>query len=373
VKIIKTTSFFSLSTSHFFAFAFLLSIALCAPAMIYAQSKIIPKVKVSKKQDKAERPSPPKKPLQIKDRYRRPASTSGPEKARDSYKPPRSMKTSQGGVDIYQPPKTLQRPSIIKDQYQRPPSKRVRFNNQADEDNHLSVPNAEEGGSVEPLSFWQRLFARKKATVYPGSQKYDPAGPPEGLLHGGGIKYKPTDHEKISKNQHQHQGNILRAPPKQVEKQFGYKAEFMANYQGWIRVPKPVKQEAQKMALSAELQGAGMYKIKKEKDKAPEYTSFHEQIKMPRLKARTRHFEKLSEKVHQYEGDLRIRKPEKEMHPSVYYLKSKTKNSYEQKEKYRRWRLTLSHIFSKQEQPKHATEKPRKPRYDKDESDIWYY
>jgi len=309
----------------------------------------------------------------IKNRYRRPASTSGPEKASDSYKPPRSMKTSQGGVDDYQPPATLQKPSRIRDQYQRPPSKRVRFHNQPGNDKHLIAPNAEEGGMIEPLSFWQRIFNRKKATVYAGSQKYDPARPSEGMFHSGNIKYKPVNHEKISENQHQHQGNIYRAPPKQVEKQFGYKAEFMASYQGRFRVPKPQKQEAQKMALSSELQGAGMYKVKKTKDEAPAYTSFHKQVKMPTAKARTRHYEKLSAKVHEFEGDLRIRKPKKDMHPSVYYLKSKTKNSYEQKENYRRWRLALSHIFSKKEQPKHASEKPRKPRYDKGESEIWYY
>lgn len=283
------------------------------------------------------------------------------------------MKTTQGGIDNYRPPKTIRKPSRIQDQYQRPPSRRVRFHNQPNEDNRLEVPNAEEGGPIEKLSIWQRIFNRKKATIYAGSRKYNPPGRAEGTIHGGNIRYRPADHEKLSQQQHQHQGEILRAPPKQVEKQFGYKAQYIASYQGWIKVPKPQKQEAQKMALSSELQGAGMYKVKKEKDRAPEYSTFHEQLKMPGPKARTRHFEKLAEKVHRYEGDLRVRKPGKDMHPSVYYLKSRTKNSYEQKEKYRRWRLTLSHIFSKKAQPKHAKEKARKPRYDKDESEIWYY
>ena len=330
------------------------------------------------------------------------------------------MKTTQGGIDNYQPPQTIQKPARILDQYRQPPSQRVRYNNKPGMENQLEAPQAEEGGTVERTSIWQRIFNRKKATIYAGSQKYEPPTPSVGTFHSGEIKYKPTDHQKISKNQHQHQGDLRRAPPKMlekqyqnkalymssyqgeikykptdhqkisknqhqyqgdlrraphkmVEKQFGYRALFMSNYQGDIKVLKPERQEKQRWANASELQQAGMYKVKREKEGAADYTTFYKQLKVPKPHTQTRNFEKLSAKVHQYEGDIRIRKPEKDMHPSVYYLKSKTKNSYKEKEKYRRWRLFITHIFDKSAQPKHTQEKPRKPRYDKDESEIWYY
>jgi hypothetical protein len=355
------------------AFVILMSLIWFSPEKCYAQSEIIPAIKVAKKKKKAEKPTPSKKPIRVKDRYRRPPSTSGSKKAIDSYKPPRSMKTTQGGIDSYQPPKTIQKPGRIFNQYRQPPSQRVKYNNQPGKDNQLEAPLAEEGGTVERPSIWQRLFNRKKATIYAGSQKYESATPSVGILHSGEIQYKPTDHQKISKTQHQHQGNIRKAPPKLVEKQFSYKALYMSNYQGNMKVLKPDRQEKQRWANASELQQAGIYKIKREKDKAANYTTFYKQLKAPKPQAKTRNFEKLSAKVHQYEGNLRIRKPEKDMHPSVYYLKSKTKNSYEEKEKYRRWRLVITHIFDKSDQPKHTKEKPRKPRYDKDESEIWYY
>ena len=186
-------------------------------------------------------------------------------------------------------------------------------------------------------------------------------------------KKKSRRFEQMSDDVHQHRGNIRQAPPNRVDKQFGYKAQHMSFYGGNMKVLKPDRQDKKLRGTSSDMQQAGMYKVRKEKDKAAGYTTYQGTLKLPTLKARTRHFEKLSAKVHQYDGDIRYRKPGKDMHPSVYYLKSKNLNSYEQKEKYRRWRLVITHIFDKKDQPQHLKEKKRKPRYDKDESEIWYY
>jgi hypothetical protein len=96
-------------------------------------------------------------------------------------------------------------------------------------------------------------------------------------------------------------------------------------------------------------------------------------MKRPTQRAEARYYKKLSEEVHQFNGFTKVRKPGKDMHPSVEYLGGKTQNSYQQKENHRKRKLFWSHIFRKNDQPKHLDEKQHKPRYDKGESEIWYY
>lgn len=343
-------------------------------------------------------------------------------------------------------PKARKNPKKIRDRYKRPASKRVKYDNAPGNENRLSSPNPEEGQPTERLSIWQRIFNRNKPTRFAGKRKYETVEQADGTEHVGKDKRTKINHEQISEERHQYRGkirqaspkqvdkqfgykaehmsfykgggkvlkperrdkklesrssdlqqaglykkkksnrheqmstvvhqypgNIRQLPPKQVKKQFGYKAEHMSFYRGKMKVLKPDREDKRLNGLSSDMQKTGLYKVRKEKEKAASYTTYRGKLKLPTLKARTRHFEKLSAKVHQYDGDIRYRKPGKDMHPSVFYLKSKTKNSYEQKEKYRRWRLVLMHIFDKQEHPKHLKEKKRKPRYDKDESEIWYY
>ncbi|MEO0332144.1 MAG: hypothetical protein AAF223_10725, partial [Bacteroidota bacterium] len=90
-------------------------------------------------------------------------------------------------------------------------------------------------------------------------------------------------------------------------------------------------------------------------------------------KAKSRYFEKLSRRVHQYNGDIKRPRRGKDMHPSVDYLTARQKNTHKKKEKYRRRRIWLSHIFKSKDQPKHLKENTRKPRYDKKEAEIWNY
>ncbi len=333
----KTTSFLHISNYFFFCVALLLCIGFTTDQS-YGQT--IPTVKVEKKKKKADIPKLNKKPRQVKDNYQRPKSKRKAEKS--------------------------------KDQYNRPPSKRVRYNNTPGDSRHFS-PNAEEGQPVERVSIWQRIFNRNKPTNYGGKSRLNPSGQADGTEYNGKLKRRKVNHKQLSQERHQFRGRIRQAPHKQIDKQFGYKAQHMSSYQGAGKVLKPAREDKRLKGLSTDMQQTGLYKVRKEKDQAAAYTTFRGNLKLPTLKARTHYFKKLSAKVHQYDGDIRYRKPGKDMHPSVFYLKSKTRNSYEQKEKYRRWRLIFMHIFDNKEQPKHLKEKNRKPRYDKNESEIWYY
>ncbi|WKN30596.1 hypothetical protein PZB74_16660 [Porifericola rhodea] len=326
----------------------------------YAQSNEgkLPTVKVAKKKKKPREAKEVKKPIKIKDAYKQPASVGNSSKAKDNYQRP----ASKGKKKKH------------RDNYQQPASKTLNYNNSPYDAPVNNEPAYEEGQDKPRESFWQRTFNRNKPSTFQGrlKRKKEIEGT-EGTDYQGTIKRKKVDYEQLAKDQHLYQGNIRRAPQKRVDKQFQYKAEYMNFYSGGIRIAKPKRQIKINERQSSDLQSAGMYKVKKEKDKAASYTSYHGQIKVPTLKARTRHFKKLSAKVHQYDGDIRMRKPGKDMHPSVYHLKGKTMRSYEQKEQYRRWRLIISHIFKKNDLPKSAKEKERKPRYDKEESEIWYY
>ncbi len=226
--------------------------------------------------------------------------------------------------ETYRGPKTSPHPSKQKDNYQRPESLRKAEKskdkyerpasatvdyNTTPQQNQNPAPPYEEGQSDTKVSLWKRTFGKSTPHTFEGNLKR-------------AAKDQATEGTD-------YQGSIRRAPQKRLERQFQYRAQYYSLYSG--------------------------------------------EIKLPTLNAKTRSAKKLSAKVHQYDGDIRYRKPGKDMHPSAFYLKSKTKNSYEQKENYRRWRLTLSHIFDKSDQPKRVTEKKHKPRYDKDESEIWNY
>lgn len=324
-----------------------------------AQSKKdkLPTIKVSRKK---------KEPLEVKE-------IKSPNKVKDSYNGSKTTPKSAKPKDNYRRPESVRKAEKSRDQYQQPASKTVNYNN-SPQQNQNNPPPFEEGQSKVKKGLWQKIFRKKTVSTFEGNLKRNKKEDGTvGTDHQGNIKQQKIDYDQLAKDQHLYQGKIRRAPQKRLDKQFQYKAEYMSFYSGGKRVPTPNKKEKLDQKQSNDLQSAGIYKVKKQKDKAAAYTTYYQQIKLPTLKAKTRHYKKLSEKVHQYDGDIRYRKPGKDMHPSVFHLKAKTKNSYEQKEKYRRWRLVLSHIFKQSDQPKHVKERERKPRYDKGESEIWYY
>lgn len=82
---------------------------------------------------------------------------------------------------------------------------------------------------------------------------------------------------------------------------------------------------------------------------------------------------KKSKQMSRYRGDLIVKKRPKGAHPSAAYRGGKVKNSYQQKEKYRKRMLKRMGRNKKAQQPNYLRKKNRdeKPTYDSRESDIW--
>ncbi len=298
-------------------------------------NKDIPTVKVRKKPGKEKHQKKNNRRESVKDTYKVPRTKSGPEGAKDRYKLPRTRSHSQKVRNNYRRPRSHSNDDKVRDNYRRPRSRsnddKVRDTYQRpasvanDEEAKMKdarvrkSPSIEEGQDAPQPSLWQRLFNRN-----------NPA------LAGGGIKVlKPNVRE--------------RRQAKQAQEMAG------SNGPGSFRRPTQRHQARINKKTSQEVHGfAGNVKVR---------TTGHQ----------TRYFRKQSEKIHQFNGLMRVRKPQKDMHPSVSYLKSKTKKSYEQKERFRKWKIKWHRFFKDKEQPKHLKTKTRKPRYDKNETEIWYY
>jgi hypothetical protein len=80
-----------------------------------------------------------------------------------------------------------------------------------------------------------------------------------------------------------------------------------------------------------------------------------------------------SEQMSRYRGDLIVTKRPKGAHPSAVYRGGKVKNSYQQKEKYRKRMMKRIGKNRNSQQPNYLRKKNRdeKPTYDSRESEIW--
>nr|WKN35811.1 hypothetical protein K4G66_25925 [Tunicatimonas sp. TK19036] len=281
-----------------------------------------------------------------RDRYRRPRSKSISRKARDNYKQPRSKKNSGKVDDLYRRPPTLSPSGTVRDRYNPP---RTRSHSEKVRDGYklpetispsgkvratrgLEQPPIEEGQEKAHLPFIDRIFTNNRF-----------------------LKKKEKALEKSSAQTTNYQGRqkskTLNAKTRHYEKTDREQAKVVNGYRTYTRWQKK--------------------KIEKNYSRYVHQNGGY--LRVPTPKAKSRYFEKLAHKVHEYNGTIKRRKPGKDMHPSVDYLTAKQKNTYEKKEKYRKRRLWLSHIFKSKDQPKHLKEKTRKPRYDKKEAEIWYY
>ena len=280
----------------------------------------------------------------VKDNYRRPPSLNHSGRVKDTYQPPPSFQQSGHAKDTYRPPATISSSDEVKVSDARP----------------FSEPDAEEGHERSHLPLLDQLFNRhnryfrqkerylknlslqlggyqgdmtvRKGQVAPGGSHRDKT---VGTFKGNVVIPSRTaqrkSYEKVSSEHDQFTGHIRQLRPLQQKKVDQNKAYYIGGHQGWLRVPTP--------------------------------------------KAQTRYHKKLASEIHQHTGDIRVKrlKPGENMHPSVHHLARVGKASYEQKERHRKRRIWLTHIFKSKEQPQHLKEKTRKPRYDSKETDIWYY
>ncbi len=174
-----------------------------------------------------------------------------------------------------------------------------------------------------------------------------------------------------------------RVRKRQIKPDGGHHDKSIGNFKGTVTVPSSVAQRRSYKKISAEQHGftghirqLRPYQQEKVNENKAYYIGGHQGwLRVPTPKAQTRYHKKLASQIHGYTGDIRVRKrkPGENMHPSVHHLSRVGKASYEQKERHRKRRIWLTHIFKSKEQPQHLKEKTRKPRYDSKETDIWYY
>ena len=183
----------------------------------------------------------------------------------------------------------------------------------------------------------------------PGRKTRGPGTLHQGRMEQISLKTRIKRYRKLSAQQNQYAGNIdaRRVKPSGP----GPEPEFQGRFEGESK-----NQQTRRYEKLSEETG-----------------SYAGRQQTMTKRARTRYEKKQSEEIHLFAGNIKIRKMQNNMHPSAGYLEAKRKGSYHKQEQSRKWQLFFNRLFSKKEQPESVKEKPRKPRYNKEESEIWYY
>lgn len=160
---------------------------------------------------------------------------------------------------------------------------------------------------------------------------------------------------QISRNSHKYEGSVLVKSNSQQRKDARGKDRQMSKFEGRglvVSAYKKQKDARRKSSQISRFEGRGLVvsAYKKQKD------------------AR-----KKSHEISQYRGDLIVKKQPKGAHPSAAWRGGKVKNTYQQKEKYRKRMMKRIGRNRNDLQPIYLRKKNRdeKPTYDSRESEIW--
>ena len=298
-----------------------------------------PTVKVRRKKKKVKKVNPNRSARPVKDKYRAPLSLPASSSPKDTYLRPRSITSSGKVKDNYSPPASKSRSEGVR----------------ASDAHAMDAPDAEEGKDKAHLPLLDRLFNR-----------YD-------RHHRQKERYL----QNLSIQLSGYQGDM------RVRRDRGTPDKLVGSFKGPVLIPARTAQRKAYEKVSKEHDAfAGHQKQlrpylqrKIEKNKAYYMARYQGQIRARTPKAQTRYHKKLAAQVHRHEGSIRVKKRffGNDKHPSVHHLAQKSKTSYRQRERHRKHRIWITHLFKSKEQPQHLKEKVRKPRYDSKESEIWYY
>ena len=187
-----------------------------------------------------------------------------------------------------------------------------------------------------PVSWSRRYQNSTDAASYPGSQK--------------------TFRKYIAKpGVHHLDRNMNRAGQ--------YESTDAANHPGSFRVKKKHLKEPGTLYSERKPTLANQYS-------SSAYTEFQGHMKAMSRKQKARYYEKQSEKIHQYQGSIKVKLSHKNMHPSAAARKTTNMRSKKQADRTRAVHKWWNRLW-KRDQPEVVKEKPRKPRYEKDENEIW--
>jgi hypothetical protein len=230
-----------------------------------------------------------------------------------------------------------------------------------------------------PLPIDDDAFDIKVKTYTPGAKaKYDKQfkGPEKTRLHHP-YWMNETLREEYGGKKGRFLGSVKRKNP---EKQLRKKSRKMAAFEGPVKMPTAHSKEGfykKKNKNTASFQGR--YKMFSQrgresfyKKKMREMSSFQGRFLTFTEKGRDKFYKKRAEDFADFETSFKRRKRNDDMHPSAAYLNGKRQTSYKQKERSRRWWKWWHRWRRNADQPKHLKEKPKKPKYDTKESEIWY-
>lgn len=315
----------------------------------------VPTVKARRSKKKVKKVNPNRLARPVKDKYRPPLSQPNSSSHKDQYSPPPSLRKSGKVKDTYLLPRSITSLGKVKDNYTPPPSKSRSEKVRASDADPMSAPDAEEGNEKAHLPLLDRIFNRYN--------RYH--------------RQKERYLQNLSIQLSGYQGDM------RVRKDRGTPDKSVGSFKGPVTIPSRTSQRKAYEKVSADHDAfAGHQKQlrpfllqKIEKNKAYYMAKYQGQSRVLTPKGQTRYHKKLAAQVHQHEGGIRVKKRffGDDKHPSVHHLAQKSKASYQQKERHRKRRVWITHIFKSKEQPQHLKEKVRKPRYDSKESEIWYY
>lgn len=132
------------------------------------------------------------------------------------------------------------------------------------------------------------------------------------------------------------------------------------------------KQEKQRAKYSGDIGNNFLENRTKMRDeKNRQVSSYKGDLLVRSLNARAKRTRKKAKDIANYRGDLIVKRTKKGMHPSAIYQGGKVKNSYAQKEKYRKKMLKKYGKTEGLEDANWQKQKSGAPRYDSREAEIW--
>lgn len=251
--------------------------------------------------------------------------------------------------------------------------------------------------STEAASHPGSIKVKKREILQPGthhSERKESIGKKYSSYEGGRF----AGHQKVKKKEILKPGTHHSERNKVISRQ--YNSTEAAHHAGDLRVKKKYlkkpgthhsersKRISEQYESTAAANHSGSLRVKKKYLKKPgthhsdrkaslarqynstEAASFRGNLKARSRRAKARYYEKQAEKVHQFEGNIRIKTSQRNMHPSAAARKNVGMRSRKQAEQRRQLHRWWNKLWDRG-QPEVVKEKAPKPRYDKGENEIW--
>lgn len=214
--------------------------------------------------------------------------------------------------------------------------------------------------STEAASFRGNRRVKKRENLQPGthhSERKERIGKKYSSYEGGRF----PGHQKVMKKEILKPGTHHSERSKRISPQ--YESRAGANHSGSLRVKKKYLKKPGTHHSERKASIARQYN-------STEGASFRGNLKARSRRAKARYYEKQAEKVHQFEGTIRIKTSQRNMHPSAAARKNIGMRSRKQAEQRRQLHKWWNKLWDRG-QPEVVKEKAPKPRYDKGENEIW--